>query len=74
MAQIVLLVDKEGQSQTIVKGVAGPSCKDKSAFLTSALGTVRENIHTEEYEGIQLFDTNNVQQNQPIRHVQKLNL
>lgn len=58
MPQIVLLVDKEGKSQSIVKGIAGSSCVKADKFLTDALGVVAQEVKTEEYEGTSLFGDN----------------
>lgn len=55
MPKIVLLVDKEGKSQTIVKGIVGSSCMQADKFLTSALGEVAQDIKTEEYDGLTMF-------------------
>lgn len=47
--QIIVLVDKQGATQTIVKGAKGSSCVNATEFLHSALGTVTQDIPTEEY-------------------------
>lgn len=67
--QIVVLIDKSGDSQTLVKGEAGPTCMQTSKFLTDALGTIISDTPTEEYEGIQLFGTTQ-QTVEPVRRVQ----
>lgn len=50
--KIIVLVDPLGNTQTIVKGVAGPSCRDASAFLEPHLGTIIEDVPTEEYSAL----------------------
>lgn len=47
--QIVILVDKEGETQTVVKGAKGASCVKATEFLHSALGIVTQDIPTEDY-------------------------
>ncbi len=57
MAKIILLVDKQGNSQSIVKGITGSACVQADKFLTDALGEVASDVKTEEYEGVSLFGT-----------------
>ena len=47
--QIIILVDKQGETQTIVKGAKGTSCVQATEFLFSQLGTVTQDIPTEDY-------------------------
>lgn len=47
--QIIILVDKQGETQTIVKGAKGTSCVQATEFLHSTLGTVTQDIPTEDY-------------------------
>lgn len=49
MAQIILLVEPDGNSEMIVKGSPGASCRSVSEFLSSELGTVSSDTPTEEY-------------------------
>lgn len=56
--KIVVLVDKEGNTQTIVKGVQGSACMSASRFLTDNLGTIIEDTQTEEYSGLVLTENN----------------
>ena len=56
--QIIILVDKQGETQTVVKGAKGTSCVQATEFLHSALGTVMQDIPTEDY-----YDTQVEQQN-----------
>lgn len=56
--QIIILVDKEGGTQTVVKGAKGASCVKATEFLHSALGTITQDIPTEDY-----YDTSASQQN-----------
>ena len=58
MPKIILLVDKNGKSQSIVRGIAGSACTKADEFLTSALGDVMQETKTEEYDGITLFENN----------------
>lgn len=55
MPKIVVLVDTDGKSQVITKGIAGSACLDKSEFVENALGTVTSVTRTEEYDGLALF-------------------
>lgn len=54
--KIIVLIDKEGNTQTVVKGVQGPSCVAASKFLTDKLGDVISDVKTEEYDGFVLTD------------------
>ena len=56
--QIIILVDKQGETQTVVKGAKGTSCVQATEFLHSALGTVTQDIPTEDY-----YLNNTTQQN-----------
>jgi hypothetical protein len=47
--QIIILVDKQGETQTVVKGAKGTSCVQATEFLHSALGAVTQDIPTEDY-------------------------
>lgn len=47
--QIIVLVDKNGATQTVVKGAKGASCVKATEFLHSALGTVTQDVPTEDY-------------------------
>lgn len=54
--KIIVLVDRLGNTQTIVKGVAGATCLGASKFLESKLGTVIEDVPTEEYSAVQTIE------------------
>lgn len=63
MPKIIVLVDKEGKTQTIVKGIVGSSCLNADKFVTGALGEVASEVKTEEYDGISLFPDSGVSNN-----------
>lgn len=69
--KIIVLVDKSGNAQTIVKGVQGSSCLSASKPLLDKLGTITSDVKTEEYDG---FVVTGVEQetivNQVCRNIQ----
>jgi hypothetical protein len=48
MAEIIVTVDKEGNAEIAVNGVSGKSCKEITANLEKALGTVISDKPTSE--------------------------
>ena len=49
--KIIVLVDKSGNAQTIVKGVQGSSCVSATKPLLDKLGIITSDVKTEEYDG-----------------------
>ena len=49
--KIIVLVDKSGNAQTIVKGVQGSSCMSVTKPLLDKLGIITSDVKTEEYDG-----------------------
>ena len=70
--QIIVLATPEGRTETLVKGRAGPSCVSDSEFLTNALGIITQDVHTEEYDGLQLYDAVTNQQMQVHQNVNRI--
>ena len=62
--QIIVLVDKEGATQTVVKGAKGKSCVKATEFLHSALCITTQDIPTEDYYEQGISEINTIQQSE----------
>jgi predicted ThiF/HesA family dinucleotide-utilizing enzyme len=49
MAEIIIKVNKAGETTVSVNGVSGPGCRDLTANIEKALGKVSQTENTAEY-------------------------
>lgn len=62
MAKIIVMVDKNGGVETVVKGQNGAKCTQMTADLLQKLGTVTENVPTEEYYAMEMVQQTQTQE------------
>ena len=54
MAKIIVMVDKDGSVETVVKGQNGSKCTGMTDDLMKRLGTVTSDVPTEEYYAMEM--------------------